>query len=171
MMREKYLFIRYLISRHTFKQPRTLRLLNFFNHNEEYLRDVHFVEDVTDCPRQLIVSTHEMTTIGLFYRDRGCELTDPDFIADRIIEKQGEPLYVQVNFPNWEGNERYMAVLEDHPEGLLPHQKTIQKEVDELLIELTKEAEKQRLLLAIDEALDTKNRDLFNHLTSTLANL
>ena len=171
-MLEKHAFIRYLVAQHTYKQKKAIWVLNFLAHNEIYLDDVRFVEDITDCPRSLILSTHEMNTPVLLYRDKNGETIVPEEIIRRIQNSIGSPLYVQANFPNWQGNKRYLRVLEENPFiDTLPYQDELTRCTEEIIENVQKELLKQQLAKEIDFALDSKNEMLFDALTKKLAEL
>lgn len=171
-MLEKHAFIRYLVSQHAFKKRHIIWVLNFLAHHDQYLDDIHFVEDVTGCPRRLILSTHEMNTPPLLFCDEEGEFTIAEKIIEKIQQHRGEALYVQVNFPNWKGNVRYLKVLEDNPyiEGLL-HQDELSRCADEVIEQVQKEILKKQLVEAIDSALDSKDHELFKELTKRLSEL
>lgn len=171
-MLEKHAFIRYLVSQHAFKRRQVIWVLNFLAHNEHYLDDLRFVEDVTGCPRRLIISTHEMTTPSLLFCDKDGETSVAETIIERMKTGYGEPIYVQVNFPNWQGNLRYLKILEDNPfvDGL-PYQQEISQYAEEVIQQALKEMEKSKLTEQIDKALDEKNQPLFEELTKKLLEL
>lgn len=172
MMLEKHAFIRYLISQQTFKKQRTIWILNFFAHNEEFLHDVCFVEDITNCPRSLIISAHGTEAPALLFRDEKEETSIAGDIIENIKKHKGKTLYVQVNFQKWEGNIRYLKVLEDNPFiDTLPNQQEISYYADEIIACALKEMDKKRIVDEIDEALDAKDRPLFEALVKKLAEL
>jgi|SRR5699024_10685624 len=81
--------------------------------NEQALHNLHFVDDITDCPKGMIITSHLNEQI-YFQFFKGKVRSDDVYTAYHEINLyREEPMFIQINFPFCNENNLYQAVIED----------------------------------------------------------
>lgn len=114
-VKEKRDFIQWFLRRFRLKKRESVWVLKYLLTHDSYLTHVHFVQDVSCCPRGMIISTTCSEDIAFRYHKLHIVTDDPDKIFHDIRLNKFEPLYVQLNFNNGEVNPLFITILEDNP--------------------------------------------------------
>lgn len=168
--KEKQIFLNWFLNNYRLKKRETFWILNHLLHHPETLTYVHFVHDLTYCPRGLLItSVCSNKTAFLFYKSQ-LVTTDTDKAFHDIRLNNNEPLYIQLDFNNANQNIWLAGILEENPYLKHEHIITIEDEKNaSRLLDTTLHAhQKQTLLKHIDHALDKKDKQLFNDLVNQL---
>ncbi|WP_062104810.1 ReoY family proteolytic degradation factor [Bacillus niameyensis] len=167
---EKKEFIRWFLNRYQLKRRESVWILNYLMSHDKLLERVHFVEDAQFCPRGLIMSTHCTRDVPFRFYKENIMTTDAEKSFHDIRLNRDEEIYIQINFRSSHLSHQYAAVLEDNPyvkHKLLLTEKD--KSYAEQFLEYSlKNYQEEKVLNAIDEALDHQDENRFNELVSQL---
>ena len=168
---DKQVFIRYILKNHTLKRRECVWILNYLISHSEKLHNIHFTEEVHHCPRGIVMTTVNVDSIPFrFFKGNGMT-ADADRAFHDIRLNPNEKFYIQINFPNKYTCPEYAAVHEENPHDTIIDWKQIEgdrKVAEEFLNHMSKQLHESALMLQIDEALDTGNKELFMQLTGEL---
>lgn len=167
---EKQTFLNWFLNHYRLKKRESFWILNYLLNHPYTLNHVHFVHDITHCPRSLVITSACSKEIAFLFYKRQVVTTDADKAFHDIRLNKNEPLYIQLHFKKSNQNSLLAGILEENP--YLTYDDFITSEdkemADELLESTLHTHQKQLLLKQIDEALDSKNKDLFDELVNQL---
>ncbi len=170
---DKKSFIQWFLGNYQLKKRESVWILNYLLNHEQLLDHVHFVLEARFCPRAMIISTHCSKEIAFRFYKKHIVTTDADKSFHDIRLHAKEPIYIQLNFKDSKQCIPYMKVLEDNP--FIPDDyfltKSDKKMAEEWLEYSLYEYKKEILLQNINEALDQKNQQLFEHYSDQLKKL
>lgn len=166
-------FVRWFLKNYQLKRREGVWILNFLLTNDNIMENVHFVENVQNCPRAMVMSTVDDDHVPFCFYKRAIMSTDAEKAFHDLRMNPHEPMYIQLNFSMLYPHMEYLAVLEDNPYS---PEKIAQREQDELTItQLLDESlftfQREQLLQAIDEALDQGDKARFLQLSQQLNQL
>lgn len=167
---EKKEFIRWFLNRYQLKRRESVWILNYLMSHEKLLEKVHFVEDAQFCPRGLVMSTHCTKEVPFRFYKENIMTTDAEKSFHDIRLNRNEDIYIQINFRASHLCHQYALVLEENPfvkDKLLLTEKDRQY-AEQFLNMSLKKYQEEKVLLAIDEALDTQNEERFHQLVHEL---
>ncbi|MBD8006365.1 ReoY family proteolytic degradation factor [Bacillus norwichensis] len=170
---EKKDFIRWFLNRYQLKRRESVWILNYLMSHDQLMEKVHFVEEAQFCPRGLIMSTHCTKEVPFrFYKDN-IMTTDAEKSFHDIRLNRDEDIYIQINFRASNTSHQYAAVLEENPfvkktVFISEQDKSI---AEQFLKESLRKYQENKLLKAIDEALDQYDQQSFNELSLRLKEL
>ncbi|MBS4176570.1 ReoY family proteolytic degradation factor [Lederbergia citrea] len=170
---EKKEFIRWFLNRYQLKRRESVWILNYLMSHDQLMEKVHFVEDAQCCPRGLIMSTHCTRDVPFRFYKENIMTTDAEKSFHDIRLNREEDIYIQINFRSANLSHQYAAVLEENPYV----QKNIQlneKDKDyaeQFLAQSLRSFQEEKLLRAIDEALDNQDKISFTKLSNQLNEL
>ncbi len=168
-LNEKRVFIRWFLKNYQLKRREGVWILNYLLSNEALLEHVHFVDEAHYCPRAIVMSTVDTTSIPFrFYKDNIMTSDAEKAFHDLRINSTDE-IYFQLNFPSIPPNPLYLAVLEENPYApdIFIHEKD-RVAAQQLLENSVLEFQEHMLLKQIDEALDTGDKERFFELSNLL---
>jgi uncharacterized protein YpiB (UPF0302 family) len=170
---EKKEFIRWFLNRYQLKRRECVWILNYLMSHDQLMKKVHFVEESQYCPRGLVMSTHCVEDVPFRFYKENIMTTDAEKSFHDIRLNKDEDIYIQLNFSKANSSYQFAAVLEENP--FMPKYLLI-NEKDRLVAEqFMKDSlqtfRRDRLLKAIDQALDTGDKKAFNKLTKELNSL
>lgn len=166
-------FIQWFLSNFKLKQLEATWILTYLVEHDELLAHVHFLTDVKNCPRAMILTSKCSDQVPfLFYK--GQVITDnPAKLFHDIRMNPEEKLYIQLN-ASWKSQHYfYMAIQGDHP-FVRNQLQTIQQDqeiTERLLSDLEYDFQKKILKDQIDVALDKMEESKFLRLTKELDQL
>lgn len=145
--------------------------LSWFIHdlidNERALHNVHFLDDITDCPRGIIMTSHLNEQI-FFQFFKGKVRSENVYTAYHEMNLyQDEPMYFQINFPFCNENKLYQAVIEDD----VLFQQDIKSSTDDVLSYTLKQNRREFLKKEINVALENDDYEQFMYYSSQLKQL
>ena len=170
---EKKDFIRWFLNRYQLKRRESVWILNYLMSHDQLMEKVHFVEEAQFCPRGLIMSTHCTKEVPFrFYKDN-IMTTDAEKSFHDIRLNRDEDIYIQINFRSSNTSHQYAAVLEENPfvkktVYISEKDKSI---AEQFLKESLRKYQENKLLKAIDEALDQYDKKSFDELSLRLKEL
>ncbi|MBS4203131.1 ReoY family proteolytic degradation factor [Lederbergia citrea] len=170
---EKKEFIRWFLNRYQLKRRESVWILNYLMSHDQLMEKVHFVEDAQCCPRGLIMSTHCTRDVPFRFYKENIMTTDAEKSFHDIRLNREEDIYIQINFRSANLSHQYAAVLEENPYV----QKNIhlnEKDKDyaeQFLAQSLRSFQEEKLLRAIDEALDNQDKISFTKLSNQLNEL
>ncbi|MFA1820719.1 ReoY family proteolytic degradation factor [Virgibacillus oceani] len=172
-VKDKKSFIKWFLNHYQLKKRESVWILNYLVNHHEILANVHFVHEAKFCPRGIIMTSHCSTETPFRFYKNQLVTTDAEKSFHDIRLNQHEPLYLQLNFNKSYQCPYYVAVLEENP--FLPDEYFItEKDKNQAKCLLNKtlfENKRKTLLQGIDEALDRRDYDTFQRLTSDLKKL
>lgn len=166
---KKMNFVRWFLKHHRLKRRECVWILNYFLSNEEILESVHFVDDIENCSRGMLMST--TTDVGVpfrFYKE-GIMTANAEKAFNDLRLNKGEKMYVQINYPERNTCERYLKI--ESEEDLLADSEKVSKEIEALVDDILRENELSMIQVKIDKALDSKDEELFLELSRQLSEL
>jgi uncharacterized protein YpiB (UPF0302 family) len=170
---EKKDFIRWFLNRYQLKRRECVWILNYLMSHDQLMKKVHFVEEAQYCPRGLIMSTHCVEEVPFRFYKENIMTTDAEKSFHDIRLNKDEDIYIQLNFTKSNASYQYAAVLEENP--FMPKYLLINEKdriiAEQFLKSSIETYQRQRLLDAIDEALDKNDKEEFRRLTSQLKNI
>lgn len=170
---EKKAFIFWFLNQHQMKLRESNWILTYLANHNKLLRNVHFVRDAKYCPRSIIISSKDYDdTPFRFYRNE-VVTTDAEKAFHDIRLNQFEPLYIELNFFNWNQSPQFAAVLEENPflsddYYLTSEDREDAENITSYMLQLYR---KEELVKAIDQALDDRNQGKFILLSDELQSL
>jgi len=168
-LNEKKAFIRWFLKNFQLKRREGVWILNYLLSNDDLLEHVHFVDEAHYCPRAIVMSTVDTTSIPFrFYKDN-IMTSDAEKAFHDLRLNTSEEIYFQLNFPSIPPDPLYLAVLEENPyvpELFIPEKDRIAAQ--QLLENSVLAFQEQLLLKQIDEALDAGDKERFFELSNLL---
>lgn len=170
---EKKDFIRWFLNRYQLKRRECVWILNYLMSHDQLMKKVHFVEEAQYCPRGLIMSTHCVEEVPFRFYKENIMTTDAEKSFHDIRLNKDEDIYIQLNFSKSNASYQYAAVLEENP--FMPKYLLINEKdrivAEQFLKSSIETYQRQKLLDAIDDALDRNDQEAFSKLTSQLKNM
>ena len=169
-MHEKKAFIYWFLNQYQMKLRESNWILTYLANHHEILRNVHFVREVKFCPRGIIISSKCSDGVPFrFYREQ-LVTTDSEKSFHDIRLNQKEPLYIQLDFHQWNQSPQYAAVLEENPFVSDDYYITNedQEQSEKVLNNTLQFNKREDLLKEIDRALDERNQVRFFELSKKL---
>jgi uncharacterized protein YpiB (UPF0302 family) len=170
---EKKEFIRWFLNRYQLKRRECVWILNYLMSHDQLMKKVHFVEESQYCPRGLVMSTHCVEDVPFRFYKENIMTTDAEKSFHDIRLNKDEDIYIQLNFSKANASYQFAAVLEENP--FMPKYLLINEKdrivAEQFLKESLHSFQKNRLLEAIDRALDNGDKGTFNKLTEELNKL
>ncbi|WP_175991214.1 ReoY family proteolytic degradation factor [Bacillus sp. Marseille-Q1617] len=170
---EKKEFIRWFLNRYQLKRRECVWILNYLMSHDQLMKKVHFVEESQYCPRGLVMSTHCVEDVPFRFYKENIMTTDAEKSFHDIRLNKDEDIYIQLNFSKANSSYQFAAVLEENP--FMPKYLLINEKdrivAEQFLKESLHSFQKNRLLEAIDNALDKGDKDNFTKLTEELNKL
>jgi uncharacterized protein YpiB (UPF0302 family) len=170
---EKKEFIRWFLNHYQLKRRESVWILNYLMSHDQLMGKVHFVEEAHYCPRGLIMSTHCVENVPFRFYKENIMTTDAEKSFHDIRLNREEDIYIQLNFKSSNLSYQYAAVLEENPympEDLYMNDKD-RLSVERFLKHSIDTFQREKLLKAIDDALDRQDQKTFQMLTDQLNRL
>ncbi|MEL3972650.1 ReoY family proteolytic degradation factor [Rossellomorea oryzaecorticis] len=170
---EKKEFIRWFLNRYQLKRRECVWILNYLMSHDQLMKKVHFVEESQYCPRGLVMSTHCVEDVPFRFYKENIMTTDAEKSFHDIRLNKDEDIYIQLNFSKSNSSYQFAAVLEENP--FMPKYLLINEKdrivAEQFLKESLHSFQRNRLLEAIDRALDKGDKNTFKKLTKELNKL
>ena len=169
-LNDKKVFIRWFLKNFQLKRREGVWILNYLLSNDELLKNVHFVEDAHYCPRAIVMSTVDTTSIPFRFYKENIMTSDAEKSFHELRINAQQSMYMQLNFPNIPPDPVYLAVLEENP--YIPKDIIVSEKdriaAEKLLEHSLFEFKEQQLLKEIDAALDAGDKERFFELSNLL---
>ena len=170
---EKKVFLRWFLNHFQLKRREAVWILNFLMSNDQLMEKVHFVEEAQFCPRGLIMSTRCSNEVPFRFYKQSIMTTDAEKSFHDIRLNRDEDIFVQINFFGVKTSPEYASVMEENP--YFEKNPLLAKQDDLLASKFLEESfyqyQEEKLLQAIDLALDELNKEKFIQLTEELQQL
>ena len=170
---EKKDFIKWFLNSYTLAKREAAWLLTYISSNENLLERVHFVDDIHDLPKTILISTEcvTMTPFKFYKNNRVTPDVETAFLD--IRSNPAEDIYIGLYFKDREHSPEYTAVLEGNP---MERPNVVKDSLLELFAEMVLDQavlqfNREKLYIAIDEALQKGNRAEFIKLSEQLNHL
>lgn len=170
-VREKTIFLQHFLNHYELKSRESKWLLKYILRRKDILERVHFVMDVTNCPRAMMLATTCSEQPAFQFYKEHVITTNHDKAYHDIRFHSDEPLYIQLHYERSYQCPKYVYVVEENPylseeEIILP----IDEARTERLLRSVKQQKRiEQLEKEIDLALDDKDKTKFLRLTNELA--
>lgn len=172
-IQDKKTFIKWFLQHYQLKKRESVWILNYLTNHDNLLAQVHFIHEARYCPRGIVISTHCSNDVPFRFYKNHIVTTDAEKSFHDIRLNRNDPIYIQLSFENAHQTANYVAVLEDNP--YLPDDFFVTKQEKELarqVLEYTLyQAQKKYLEEKINQALDQRDKALFEMLASQLQKL
>lgn len=167
---EKKEFIRWFLNHYQLKRRECVWILNYLMSHDQLMMNVHFVEGAKYCPKGMVMSTHCVEDVPFRFYKSNIMTTDAEKSFHDIRLNKDEDIYIQLNFRTAYSSYQYAAVLEENPyqPKNLPGNEQDQYIAENILKISLSRFEEERLAQMIDEAIDNRDIELFNKLSSQL---
>lgn len=167
---EKKEFLRWFLNRYQLKRREAVWILNYLMSHDKLLEKVHFVEDARFCPRGLVMSTYCSNDVPFRFYKENIMTTDAEKSFHDIRLNKDEDIYIQLNFRGSNVSHQYVAVLEENPyvENKLLITEKDKHYVEQFLQFTLRKYQEEKILNAIDEALDRNDKKEFARLVKQL---
>ncbi|HLR71890.1 MAG TPA: YpiB family protein [Pseudogracilibacillus sp.] len=163
----KKLFLQWFISHYKMKNEEIIWLFEDLLENERALFYLHFVQDITYCPKGIIISTQALNNLSFLFFKGHVQTNDVYTAYHELHLYDEEACYIQINLPIHEQNYLFEAVLEE--EFLFRENDKITAE--HLLNHLEGEGEKRLFKQEINKALDELDYNRFLYYSNRLKDL
>lgn len=167
---DKKEFLKTFLQHYELKRRECAWLLNYLMNDDKLMERVHFVEKAELTPKAIVISTKGVDSIPFSFQKEQHITTDAEKAFHDIRLNPEEDVYIELRFIGSKQYFPYLAVLEDNP--YLPENRELaklyQQEVEKLIEASLHQYKRKRLLDKIDQALDEKNKDLFERLVNEL---
>src|SRR5690625_1201273 len=114
-IQDKKEFIQWFLNHYELKQWETNYLLTYLTTHEGLLTNLHFVNDVSSCPRGIMIATTCSAEPSFRYYKGHVVTDDAERSFHDLRLHQEEPVYIQLNFRHASTAIRHIAILEDNP--------------------------------------------------------
>src|SRR5699024_3928197 len=169
-VKKKQAFLSWFLNHYRLKKRESFWILNYLLNHPHILNHVHFVHDITYCPRSLVITSVCSNEMAFLFHKNQIVTTDTEKAFHDIRLNNDEPLFIQLQFHKANQSVLLAGILEENP--YVEHEHIItnddKKNAGRLLHHTLKEHQKQSLLKQIDNALDEKNEYRFNELVKQL---
>lgn len=170
---EKKDFLKSFLKQYELKRRECAWLLNYLMSDDQLMERVHFVEKAAHTPKALIISTKGVDSIPFSFHKQKHITTDAEKAFHDIRLNQTEDVYIELHFNGAKQFPPYLTVLEENP--FIPENlelaEAYEQEAEKVLDVSIKTFKRDRLLKAIDAALDQGDKTQFNLLVSELQKL
>lgn len=172
-IQDKKEFIQWFLKHYEVKQWETNYLLTYLTTHEDLLENLHFVKDVSYCPRAIIIGTTCSNEPSFRYYKEQVMTEDAEKSFHDIRLHQEIPIYIQLAFLHASTAIQHVAILEDNPfmakdlTDITNNTVDIQYLLDRLLYDQNRDT----LNVQIDQSLDENDYTKFMQLTEELKRL
>lgn len=168
-LQDKFDFVNMLLAKYKFKVRESVRVFTYLLENPHYLKLVHFVNDITNCPRAISLSTTCVLDEPFIFHKANIRTTNGLQAFHDIRLNNDEPIYIKVNFSNQNSRE-YFAVVVDNPYNIYTYDYHTRHQIKKDKIKLHNERI-NLLKQQIDKALDDNNKANFDYLVNKLKDM
>jgi uncharacterized protein YpiB (UPF0302 family) len=163
---EKKEFIRWFLNRYEL-QKEAVWLLQYFSSKENLLRKIHFVENVRNLPKTLIISSRYSNMIPFTFIKNKRVVADVETAFYDIRSYPHEDVYIGLYFKDRATCPEYAAVLEGNP---MEKHDVVQDHLLSLFAEMVldravQEFQERELYRRIDLALEERDEQTFLQLS------
>jgi uncharacterized protein YpiB (UPF0302 family) len=167
---EKKQFIKWFLDRFELQNREAEWLLQYLCSNDQLLERVHFIDNFRNLPKTILISAKDvqMTPFKFYKNKRVTSDVEKAFLD--IHNHPTEDIYIGLFFKDRASSPEYAAVLEANPldDTKESTDALVELQAEIILDQSIRDFEYDRLLRAIDDALDNRNRQLFLELTNDL---
>lgn len=160
---DKKVFLRWFLKNYQLKRRESVWILNYLINHESILETVHFIREVKDCPRGMIITAQCSEAVSFRFYKNHIMTTDAEKSFHDIRMNRTEPIYIQLNFKNSHQSPNYAAVMEESPhdnENMVLTMNEI-TDLEQLLDSVLYKTQRQILWKKIDQALDNRELESF----------
>lgn len=172
-VQDKKDFIKWFISNYRLKKRESVWILNYLIRHDDILSNIHFVRDINNCPRAIVMSSYCSAEVSFCFYKRQIITDDTDKTFHDIRLNRREALFIQLNFNKSYQCPYYAAILEESP--FTPTTSKQKQEdqwmADHLLEKLLLDYKINALKKEIDLALDEFDHSIFLKLVDKLHRL
>ena len=161
---QKRTFLYWFMYHHKVKAHDLDWFLNDVLEDDHALAQLHFVDDITDCPKGIIITSHLNDQISFIFFKHQVKTNNVYTAYHEMNLYKDESLFIQVNFPFCTHNELYQSVIEDNMEV----KSAILESTEEILQQTIQQSREEFLEKEINEALEQKNYEAFMYYSSQL---
>lgn len=163
-------FIHWFLDNYTLSKKEATWLLTYLASNDKFLERIHFVEDIHDLPKSILISTECVTMTSFKFYKNSRVTPDVETAFLDIRSNPDEDIYIGLFFKDRESSPEYAAILEGNP---MERQNLVKDSLLELLAEMTLDEavrvfNKDKLHKEIDQALIIGDKNKFMELTEQL---
>lgn len=159
------------MNRYQLKSRECIWLLNYMVSDDQMIGLLKFVDNISDCPRALVISEKTVTEEPFLYRKHRVETNEPEKAFHDIRMDQEETIYVHLIFPSSSRCSEYVSILEENPFDKRNLHDWYGREADRLIEQSQVQFQGDFLYKEIDKALEDKDRERFLSLVLKLQQL
>ncbi|MDR6224487.1 ReoY family proteolytic degradation factor [Desmospora profundinema] len=164
---EKKEFIQWFLNSHELQKREAAWLLNYLCSDDDALRRTHFVDNLRNLPKTMIVSARCVSMTPFQYSKKKRVTSDVETAFYDIRSGCSEDLYISLHFKEKTSCPEYAAVLEVNPMERqdLVHDSLCSLFAEIILDQAVRDYRKKELYRRIDDALANGDEQEFLQLT------
>ncbi|WP_413377746.1 YpiB family protein [Alkalihalobacillus sp. 1P02AB] len=167
-------FLQWFIKNNQLKNKEAKLILDQFIRNHHLLDQLKFTDSINKNKKTMIISSYQSDEPGFMYYNKKTKTDNLSSLLDDLVTNPTESFYLILNFNGKSLNHRYLQLLENEKSDNFQRFKRFKKyeeETNQVIEQLIKNKDKEALMKAIDEALDNRDKVLFNKLVEKLQEL
>lgn len=170
---EKRNFLKWFLDNHRLKCTDARKVIEFIIHRPHMLEGLSFVDKVKESGRTLVISSLQSDEAGFAFYQRHRKTEDIAQAMNDLMLNPSDPIYMVIHFYGKRLNHRYLQMIAPEADaiGLYEQSERHAKAANAIIEKISLEQQRERLKRQIDEALDQKNRALFEQLVAQLEEL
>lgn len=170
---DKKEFIKWFLNSYKVTKREAAWLISYLASNDSLLEKVHFVDDIHNLPKAILISTDCVTMTPFKFYKNNRVTPDVEAAFSDIRENPEEDIYIGLFFKDRDTSPEYAAILEVNP---MEKQNIVRDSLLELVAEIVldksiRSFNKEKLYEAIDNALINDDKKTFIELTNQLNKL
>ena len=169
VLQEKRQFIYWFLETQTLKNPQSIKVLYTLLQNDTLLIQTKFVTDISGFQNALLISAESTPAQPFICKVGGIYYHLIEESVAALSSLSSETLYVCLSYKRCFPCTSTDLIMDPQHNSDEDFMETVAQEMQQYLWQ--KEIKKHQLLIAIDEALDQKNKEEFTRLTKKLNSL
>lgn len=156
-------FLKWFLNNYDLKRDDNVWVLDYFIQHDHFLSNIHFVSDVINYPKGIMMSCHCSNEVDFRFHKKHIVTDDINKSFHDIRLHPNERMYIQLNFCDASINPFYQTVLEDRyfsheNKRVVQHDREI---ADQLLNKVMADYKRDQLRHRINMALDHHDKRSF----------
>ncbi|KYG29319.1 YpiB family protein [Alkalihalobacillus trypoxylicola] len=171
---QKRNFLTWFLQQHQLKNKEVKIVFDQFIRNHHLLEKLHFTDHIVKNKKTIVISSYHSDEPGFLYYSNNQKYEHISKVLDDLNTNPSTSYYLLLNFNGKSINQRYLSLVEsDTNDRFQEYKRFVQyeKDTNQMIDELLKQQNKDAIRQKIDEALDNRDKVLFNKLVSKLHEL
>src|SRR5699024_3396659 len=114
-VKKKQAFLSWFLNHYRLKKRESFWILNYLLNHPHILNHVHFVHDITYCPRGLVITSVCSNEVAFLFRKNHIVTTDAEKAFHDLRLNKEEPLFIQLQCNKTNHSIWFAGILEENP--------------------------------------------------------